>query len=316
MRILVTGAFGFLGGRLAQHFANQGHDLLLGSRRETLRPSWLEHGQCVAMAWGDPSSLSDVCAGVDLVLHAAGMNAQDCASDPEAALAFNGGATGRLAGAAASVGVPRFVYLSTGHVYAAPLQGHITEDHPPLNPHPYATSHLAGERALAEICSGTVLQGLSLRLSNSFGAPTRPQADCWMLLVNDLCRQVAETGALRLGSPGAQQRDFLPISALCSAVSRILGTHDWSRFEPCINLGSGRALTVLSMAKQVQGCAERVFGRACPLNVPKAQAAFAPQDLHFVSSRWPLDDVVSADQYDQELQALLRFCERHFGRGS
>jgi len=75
----------------------------------------------------------DSCDGVYVVIQAAGMNAQDCAADPVAALAFNGVATVRLVMAASRTGAQRFISLSTAHVYASPLAGTITEATYPRN---------------------------------------------------------------------------------------------------------------------------------------------------------------------------------------
>jgi hypothetical protein len=54
------------------------------------------------------------CDGVYVVIQAAGMNAQDCAADPVAALTFNGVATARLVMAASRTGVQRFISTQGG----------------------------------------------------------------------------------------------------------------------------------------------------------------------------------------------------------
>ncbi len=312
MRILVTGAFGFLGGRLAQSLEQQGHEILLGSRYNRQRPDFLTKGQTVAIDWDDAFCLKDLCDGVELVLHAAGMNAQHCAKDPVGALAFNGGATTRLAQAAASVGVRRFIYLSTAHVYAAPLVGLITEAHPSLNPHPYATSHLAGENGLQKVCEATSMEGMSLRLSNVFGAPSHPKADCWMLLVNDLCRQAVETGALRLNSPGLQQRDFLPIGGLCERLDQLLAYPNWQELGPNVNIGSGSSVSVLEMARRIQACAQHVLGHECPVYHPQAPADHVAETLTYTTSKLPKSAASDLEFYNAEIEGLLKFCLQHF----
>jgi UDP-glucose 4-epimerase len=147
-KILITGGMGYVGGRLAVHLAQAGHQIVLGSRNASSPPVWLPQAEVLQIAWGDAGALEQSCDGVDVVIHAAGMNAQDCAADPAAALGFNGVATARLVAAACRAGVQRFIYLSTAHVYASPLVGAITEETCPRNMHPYATSHIAGEHAV------------------------------------------------------------------------------------------------------------------------------------------------------------------------
>ena len=41
MRILITGGFGFVGGRLAVHLAQAGYQIVLGSRNANSPPVWL-----------------------------------------------------------------------------------------------------------------------------------------------------------------------------------------------------------------------------------------------------------------------------------
>ena len=97
MKVLITGGFGYLGSRLAQFLISQGvNEIILGSRRLMESPSWLPHAKVVKIQWDSLSKLEEICSGIDVVIHLAGMNAQDCANDPVSALEFNGVATARL----------------------------------------------------------------------------------------------------------------------------------------------------------------------------------------------------------------------------
>ena len=170
MRILITGGFGYLGGRLAQFLANQaGYTILLGSRQQTRPPDWLSHVEVVQTRWDSPASLEQVCIGVNAVVHLAGMNAQDCTADPAAALEVNGLTTARLLNVAIKQRVKRFIYLSTAHIYGTPLAGVITEETCPTNLHPYATSHRAGEDVVLAAHQRGEIEGIVIRLSNGYG---------------------------------------------------------------------------------------------------------------------------------------------------
>ena len=170
MRILISGGFGFVGGRLGQHLQEAGHQIVLGSRKLTAPPEWLRKAKVVKMDWNDYDSLASVCVGSDVIIHAAGMNAQDSLANPAEALAFNGVATARLLDAGCKASVQRFIYFSTAHVYSSPLEGTITEETCPRNLHPYATSHLAGESVVLYANQQKKIEGIVLRLSNAFGA--------------------------------------------------------------------------------------------------------------------------------------------------
>ena len=146
LRILITGGFGFVGGRLAVHLNQAGHQIILGSRSLKKIPSWLQKAEVTEVLWHSDNSLESICKNIDIIIQAAGMNANDSAKDPIGALHSNGVATLRLLTAACRAGVKRFVYLSTAHIYADPLVGVISENTCPKNLHPYATSHFAGEQ--------------------------------------------------------------------------------------------------------------------------------------------------------------------------
>lgn len=260
MRILITGGFGFVGGRLAVHFVQAGHQIVFGSRNAITPPDWLPQAEVAQIKWDDGRALEHSCNGVDVVIQAAGMNAQDCAADPVAALAFNGVATARLVAAASRTGAQRFIYLSTAHVYASPLVGTITEDTCPRNLHPYATSHLAGEHAVLSASQRGQIQGIVLRLSNAFGAPMHKDVNCWMLLVNDLCKQAVQTRKLVLQSSGLQQRDFISMTEVCRVVEHLAVGHGAAMQPGIFNVGAGVSQSVFAMAQLVQQRCAQVLG--------------------------------------------------------
>lgn len=312
MRILITGASGLIGSRLARYLSGHGDDVVLGSRKEG--DAYAFDGLAtVQMDWSSDASLRRACAGVDAVIHAAGMNAQGCTADPVAALLTNGVGSARLARAARVAGVQRFVYFSTAHVYASPLVGVVTEETCPRNPHPYASSHLAGELAVLHESRGGPMQGLVLRLSNAFGAPVLPLADCWMLLANDLCRQLARNGRMQLASDGMQWRDFIPVTSVCEVIRLLLANSRDFNAVGVLNLGA-RSMRVLDMAQLIQARGEMRFGVRAPLDRPDVREPVPPA-LDYPSGRLAALVGPLAHDFDTEIDALLAFCIQHFSLG-
>lgn len=246
MRVLITGASGYLGGRLAQFMASQtNHEILLGTRKISGPPVWSPDARVAQTLWDSPHALEEICVGIDAVIHLAGMNAQDCAADPVAALRINGVATAQLLQAAIRTGVKKFIYLSTAHVYGSPLTGAITEQTCPVNLHPYATSHRAGEDAVRAAHQREEIVGVVIRLSNAYGAPMHREVNCWMLLVNDLCRQAVQTRKLVLRSSGVQLRDFITLHDTARCVDHFIHLPARSCGDGLFNLG-GSACTAFS----------------------------------------------------------------------
>lgn len=308
MKILVAGGFGFVGARVAQALSLAGHEVLLGTRSAQGVPAWLPHASVRIMDWQSIASLQKACAGVDTVIHAAGMNAPACAADPVAALKFNGLATARLVEAAVAMNVARLFYCSTAHVYASPLQGEIDEQSCPRNTHPYASSHLAGEFALLHALSTNRIAGGVLRLSNSFGVPLAPDTDCWTLLTNDLCRQAATSGKLVLQSSGAQQRDFLPLSSVANCFLSLIELPAES-LPRILNLGRGESLTVLQMTRLIQARCQAVLGFTPAVETGSRQES--PLPLRFISRHATRLGLTPADPL-AEIDGLLAFCKERF----
>ena len=156
MRVLVTGATGFTGGRLACHLAGAGDEVRALVRSESQDRAHGLRAAGVELAIGDlrdPRSLDAACHGVDVVYHIAAT--YRTAGQPASAYReINVEGTRRLLEAAAARGVGRVVHCSTGGVH-----GHI-EDPPatetaPLAPGDvYQQTKLEGER-VARACGET-----------------------------------------------------------------------------------------------------------------------------------------------------------------
>lgn len=314
MRVLITGGLGFVGGRIAAHLAQAGCSIVLGSRKAIDPPAWLPQAEVAQVHWEDETAIERSCKGVDMVIQAAGMNAQDCAADPVAALAFNGVATGRLVAAASRAGVQRFIYLSTAHVYASPLVGTITEETCPRNLHPYATSHLAGEHAVLAASNRGEIQSIVLRLSNAFGAPMHKYVNCWTLLVNDLCRQAVQTGKLVLHSSGQQQRDFIGMTEVCHVVEQlVIGNGDKFYQSGILNVGAGVSESLLGMTKMIQQRCVQVLGFEPDLQRQQDLKEESNVPLIYQSTR--LEQLTMNfvyNNYVDEIDKLLRYCETVF----
>ena len=313
MRILITGGFGFVGGRLAVHLAQAGHHIVLGSRKDLAAPTWLPQAEVAQIAWDDTVALECSCSNVDVVIQAAGMNAQECAANPVAALGFNGVATARLVAAASGAGVRRLIYLSTAHVYANPLVGSITEETCPRNLHPYATSHLAGEHAVMSASQRGEMEGIVMRLSNAFGAPMDKDVNCWMLLVNDLCRQAVKTRKLVLKTNGVQERNFIGLTDVCRVAERLAIDNGVPTQPGVFNVGAGESQSVIAMAQLIQKrCAEILSFE------PVLQIVASVADSHFQSLIYRRDNLAASNircngqENLTEIDNLLRYCHSAF----
>lgn len=317
MHILVTGGFGFIGGRVAQQFYSAGCKVDLGTRKNVDPPEWLP-GACVKqMRWNDSENLEFNCKKIDIIVHASGMNAQDCQRDPLGALEVNGMNTARLVQAAIKAGVKKLIYLSTAHVYGNPLKGVIDESTCPANLHPYASSHRIGEDFVLAAGQRKQIEAIVLRISNGFGSPTHRDVDCWKLLVNDLCRQVVSSGELRLRTLGFQTRDFVTVSDICSAIEYIGKSntsirnldYPWDLF----NLGCGTTASILEMTQFVQSRVSKTMGFKPAIILPESKYA-SPKSSNF---EYRVQKIINTgfnmiNNVKEEIDNLLQFCKINF----
>jgi UDP-glucose 4-epimerase len=316
MRSVITGGFGYLGGRLARFLAIQAqHDIVLGSRRPAGPPPWLPEARVMPTPWDSPAGLEKICDGADAVLHLAGMNAPECAGDRVMAMEVNAIATARLVQAAVRQGVKRFIYLSTAHVYGRPLAGMITEETCPVSLHPYAFSHRAGEDTIRAAHEHGEIEGIVIRLSNAYGAPAHKDANCWMLLVNDLCRQAVTTQRMVLNSSGRQRRDFITLTDACRAIHHLLELPAGKLGDGLFNVGGAWAPTILEMTERIAVRIDAVTGHKPEISRQADQSAENHESLDYKITKlagtgFNLGD---EDDIDRELDGLIEFCLRSSG---
>jgi nucleoside-diphosphate-sugar epimerase len=146
MRILVTGANGFLGSHVAEELARQGDDLrlLLRRRSRLLNLEDVSYERADGDV-RDEASLRAAVQGVDAVVHVAGLTS---AVSERVYTEVNAAGTASLAKAAVEAGVKRFVYVSSLAAQGPSPNGSAWPDALPRPVSAYGRSKLAGELAV------------------------------------------------------------------------------------------------------------------------------------------------------------------------
>ena len=166
MRVLVTGATGFIGRALCPALVAVGHKVAAVVRNSG-NPGIPERATVhVIPDIGPETEWDQALSGMDAVIHLAARAhvMEGHARDPMGEFnRINAEGTGRLARAAAKVGIGRFVYLSTVKVMGERSAAPFRETDAPRPEDAYGKSKLAGEQALAEAAADTGLELVILR---------------------------------------------------------------------------------------------------------------------------------------------------------
>jgi nucleoside-diphosphate-sugar epimerase len=172
VKVLVTGASGFIGCRLVQILHAQGHAVIAAGRHanevESARVRRLSDlgiqmhsGSLLEAAFAD-----SVVAGCDAVIHLAA--AQHEGNVPDAYFReVNVDGTRTLIDAAERAGARRFIYGSTIGIYGAARAGELDESSPPRPENIYGQTKLEAERVVAE--HAAKIQTCIARISETFG---------------------------------------------------------------------------------------------------------------------------------------------------
>ena len=220
-KILVTGGFGFVGGRISKKLSSK-YEVVVSSRRQLDQEMLSLHGNVSQINHQKLFDKSSFPKDVQTIIHLAGLNELECVSNPSLAIRVNIDETRIILENAIENGVEQFIYFSTAHVYGSPLVGLITENSLPSPVHLYAITHKAAEDFIISAAMAKKLKGIVIRLSNSFGAPVIPSINRWTLLANDLARQAIENNVIRLHSNGCQHRDFVCLTDVENIIFEIL----------------------------------------------------------------------------------------------
>jgi nucleoside-diphosphate-sugar epimerase len=164
MRVLVTGATGFVGRALIPMLMQAGHEVVAAARRPAV-----VSGLAVRVVGevGPDTDWSEALEGCDAVVHLAArvhVMQADAGADIAAFRSVNVAGTARLARQAALAGVSRLVFVSTVKVHGECSPGHaLTERDAPHPKEPYAVSKAEAEEALREVMAQTSLEVVILR---------------------------------------------------------------------------------------------------------------------------------------------------------
>jgi UDP-glucose 4-epimerase len=280
MRILVTGATGFVGNAVVRQLAAEGHEVVGFARTARHCPCELRTGDIL-----DQAAVERAVEGVDAVCHLAALTqVRQSFEEPVRFFRVNLGGTLNLldamnAEAQRSGHRLRLVFASTGAVYGAPEAQPITERQEPAPSNPYGASKLAAETAIGYQAALGGISAITLRAFNVAGAVNGcGDPDTSRIIPKTLLVASGKAYCLKVNGDGSAVREYTHVSDLARAYVVALDAAD-SVGHRIYNVGSGVGVSV----RQVIETAERITGR--PVSVHWGPPASEPRELRADISR-------------------------------
>ena len=261
MRVLVTGAAGFIGRWVVGALLDAGHEVLpvdnLVAGDERSLDEFIGRPGLRAFERGDVRDAT-ACrrwtAGVDAVAHlAASISVQESIDDP--ATTFENDVVGTFnVLEAARAAAARVLFMSTCMVYDKADAGGIDEEHPTKPASPYAASKLSGEALTLSYHHAYGLPTTVVRPFNTYGPFQRSVGEGGVVAI--FTRRSILGEELRIYGDGTQTRDLLYVEDCARFVVAAL-TSDRVTGR-VVNAGTGRDISVNTLAALVEPHASRI----------------------------------------------------------
>ena len=217
MRVLFTGADGYIGAILGPKLLARGYDTI-GVDAGFYRRGWLFDDRLTRpmVITKDVRELSVAdLAGVDAVVHLAELSNDPLGeNDPEITMSINHRGSVRLAHTCKTAGVGRFIFASSCSIYGSHGGEEKTETSPIDPQTTYARCKVLVEHEVRTLASARFAP-VFLRNATAFGTSPRQRFD---IVLNNLAGFAFTTGEIRVMSDGTPWRPLVHVEDICEAI--------------------------------------------------------------------------------------------------
>jgi nucleoside-diphosphate-sugar epimerase len=237
MRVLLTGADGYIGAIMGPKLIGAGHDVV-GLDTGFYRRGWLyddhaTHPKVVSKDLRDVTA--EDLAGFDAVVHLSELSNDPLGeNDPDLTMAINHKGSLGLAETARAAGVKRFVYASSCSTYGAGGDEMRTEESALSPQTAYARCKILVERDVRALRDETFTPTF-MRNATAYGASPRQRFD---IVLNNLCGFAHTSGEIRMTSDGSPWRPIVHIEDICQAMLCVLDADPEAVAGESFNVGS------------------------------------------------------------------------------
>ncbi|MGX1476755.1 UNVERIFIED_CONTAM: UDP-glucose 4-epimerase [Streptomyces canus] len=304
MRVLVTGAYGFVGNAVVRQLAQAGHDVIAMTHRPPASP--LPSAPVVSTVHADllkPEELRAAVRDADAVVHLAALTrVRESFEHPDEYEAVNRGGTDALLDACAAEhartgGALRFVQASTAAVYGVPEQQPVDEQTPPRPNSPYGKTKLAADEAVIRRATTAALEAVVLRAFNICGAVAGVgDSDLSRIIPKAIAVAAGQASHIDINGDGSAVRDFVHVDDLARAYVLALAA-----CEPGAHAVYNVGATGASVS-DIIAATERITGQSVPVihHPPQqepltmlADTSLIRRELDWKPERSSLDEIIA-----------------------
>jgi len=254
MKILVTGADGFIGSHLTEALIREGNDVKAFALYNSFGTNgWLDN--CASDVKGnfeifrgdirDPYGIKEAMRGCDAVLHLAALIAIPYSYySPDSYVDTNIRGTLNMLQAARELDVARIIHTSTSEVYGTARFVPITEEHPLQGQSPYSATKIAADQLAYSFFSSFETPVVIARPFNTYGPRQSARA-----VIPTIITQLANgNNEIKLGTT-SPTRDFNYVDDTVKAFISIFKSD--SGFGEVVNIGSGFEISIAETASLI-----------------------------------------------------------------
>ena len=254
MKILVTGADGFIGSHLTEELVRRGHDVRAFVYYNSFNSwGWLDHAalevrDALDVFCGDirdPHGVRKATTGCELVMHLAALIAIPYSyHSPDTYVDTNIKGTLNVLQAARDLDVRRVIHTSTSEVYGTARFVPITEEHPLQGQSPYSASKIGADQMALSFHASFGTPVSIIRPFNTYG----PRQSARAILPTIITQIASGQRRLKLGALHPTRdfnyvkdtvRGFLAVAAADAAVGEV------------INIGSNHEMSISDAARVI-----------------------------------------------------------------
>jgi NAD dependent epimerase/dehydratase len=251
-KILVTGAFGFIGSHLTELFVRKGYEVIAFDRYNSNNNwGWLEHSKLkneIEVVLGDIrdyDSVSKTMKKCNVVFHLAALIGIPYSYiSPTAYYKTNAEGTLNVLEASKNLNIDQTIVTSTSETYGSAQYIPMDEKHPIVAQSPYAASKIAADQLSISYHKAFNLPVKIIRPFNTYG----PRQSLRAIIPTIISQSILEKKQIKVGNI-LPSRDFLHVNDTCNAFLQVYRNKDL--YGKIVNVGSGKEISIKNLIEKI-----------------------------------------------------------------